>query len=221
MSEVQSKSNSQKSAPKSTSDQLFEIISPWLEPLGYQVIHLELQSQRHRVLRIFIDHLKSDEKGGIGIEDCTTVSRALDEKLDLDPQVSELLPGAYELEVSSPGADRPLRSLEDFRRFQGKLVKIHVYRPLSTEELDNREYLEKNPKQKNFQGTILGVTGEAVILDLSPIQKTSLNQRGKKGSSKKPTTNSEEGVKISIPLPLISKANLDPQFDFEGEMKES
>src|SRR5689334_4733847 len=110
-------------------DHLIQLISPWVAPLGYQIIHLEVQTHRQKVLRIFIDYLDSHGEKTIGIDDCVQVSRALDERLDQIPEIEATFRGTYELEVSSPGVDRPLRSATDFTRFAGREVRIHVYRP--------------------------------------------------------------------------------------------
>lgn len=194
------------SSQESSQDQLIGVISPWLAPLGYQIVYLEVQSHRQKVLRIFIDFL--DGQKTIGIEDCVKVTKALDPFLDQNSEINALLPGSYELEVSSPGADRPLRTLNDFQRFQGRQVKVHVYRPMTADELANAPYQERNPKQKNFLGTLTKVEDGKIILSLPT------GTSGKK--SKTAITNSAEGTQIAIPLPLISKANLEPQFDFEG-----
>ncbi len=213
------------SQPASTNqpfDQLIQLISPSVTPLGYQIIHLEGQSHRQKVLRIFIDHLDPNTSQGIGIEDCVKVSRELDEKLDQMPEVQALLPGTYELEVSSPGVDRPLRTAEDFQRFSGQEVRIHLYRPLTSEEIENSTYQEKNPKQKNFLGTLVGLQNSKVVLSIISSSEKGSKRQGKKSKAKaEPTTNSVEGLRVAIPLPLISKANLEPQFDFESATKES
>ena len=217
----------QSSTPQSASvshphDQLIQLISPWLAPLGYQIIHIEVQSHRQKVLRLFIDTLEPSTSGSIGIEDCVKVSRELDEKLDQLPEIQAVLPGAYELEVSSPGIDRPLRTQNDFQRFAGQSVRIHLYRPLTSEEIENPTYQEKNPKQKNFLGTLMGLQNSKVVLSL-----VATNEKGKQRSSKKSkakaelTTNSAEGLRVAIPLPLISKANLEPDLNFEDATKES
>lgn len=199
-------------------DHLIQLISPWVAPMGYQIIHLEVQTHRQKILRIFIDYLESDPKKTIGIEDCVQVSRALDERLDQIPEIEATFHGHYELEVSSPGVDRPLRTASDFERFTGRDVRIHVYRPLSGEELENSGYQEKNPKQKNFFGTLVGLKESKVVLLVSSNAKGSQKPE-KKGKAFKTAvlkTNSVEGSEVKIPLPLISKANLEPQFDFEG-----
>lgn len=213
-------------------EQLMELLSPWISPLGYQIIHLEVQSHRQKTLRLYIDYIEQPKEShrpvqSIGIEDCVKVSRALEEPIDQNPEIGALLPGAFELEVSSPGADRPLRSASDFTRFVGSDVRIHVFRPLTQEELGNGDYFEKNPKQKNFLGTLQGLKEDQVLL-LIPSSGSTKNQtksgRGQIKSGKRSqakgdaslTTNSVEGYEIKIPLPLISKANLEPHFDFEA-----
>jgi ribosome maturation factor RimP len=208
------------STSKAPQDQIIELISPWVAPLGYQIIYLEVQSHRQKTLRIYIDHLPSSSEKTIGIEDCVKVSRILDEILDQLPEVQAILPGAYELEVSSPGVDRPLRTADDFQRFAGHEVRIHVYRPMTREELENEDYQSKNPKQKNFLGTLVGFAKEKIILAVSQQAATkgkSSQRLARKSKAKNAelTTNSEEGPRVAIPLPLISKANLEPQFDFE------
>jgi len=207
-------------------DQLIQLIAPWVAPLGYQIIYLEVQAHRQKTLRITIDHCPasdtqaeshSKDNKTIGIEDCVKVSRALDGILDQIPEVQALLPGSYELEISSPGINRPLRTSADFQQFAGSVARIQVYRPLAGEELENENYHVKNPKQKNFLGTLLGVVQGKVILSISQPKKLSPKQKKKSKANIRTelTTNSEEGNQVTIPLPLISKANLEPQVDFE------
>ncbi len=218
-------------SPSSSQDQkLIDLLSPYVQPLGYQIIHLEVQTHRQKVLRLYIDHLNPPQNGPkigskIGIQDCVQVSRVLDEKLDQLTEMNSFFPGptgSYELEVSSPGADRPLRSLSDFIQYLGFLVRIHVYRPLTADELNNSTYQKKNPRQKHFKGTLVGLRDEKVILLVSYSHEKdqekgprTLKLKNKAQKKARPLTNSEEG-KVEIPLPLISKANLEPQFDFEA-----
>jgi ribosome maturation factor RimP len=178
-------------------------ISEWLSPLGYELVALEVSTSGNRMLRVYIDRIGNDPTRGaaVGIEDCVKVTKAISEPLDQIPEAEKLFGGnAYELEVSSPGVDRPLRKSEDFNRFSGRLARIHVFRPLSADELRNTEYQTKNPKQKNFVGTLVSVEGNDVILSIQAAREPS---------------------RVSIPIGLISKANLEPVFDFSDkkEMK--
>ena len=114
----------------------------------------DIQSRREtggHVVRVFIDRpgpaATPDES--VSIEDCEQVNREIGTILD----VEDPLPFAYTLEVSSPGLDRPLRSLDDYRRFAGRLAKVVV-----SESVDN---------QKAFEGRLNGVDGEVVLLESS------------------------------------------------------
>ncbi|MFZ9596243.1 MAG: ribosome maturation factor RimP [Bdellovibrionia bacterium] len=215
--------------------QLIELISPFVRPLGYRIIDLEVQTHRQKILRIYIDYLETEADSSscnpsskrIGIEDCVQVSRALDEPLEKLTELDTLLKGGYELEVSSPGVNRALRLPIDFQNHAGCKVRIHVFRALTGEELGNLDYQQKNPKQKNFLGILKGVqtssqgphlSEDKVILSFPKTEKPQKKnlRRSQSPQNSFITTNSEEEVIISIPLPLISKANLEPDFDFEG-----
>src|SRR5712664_1057357 len=100
-----------------------ELLEPTLNHMGYELYALDQSGQSGRTLRISIDHVEP-----IRIEDCERVSRVAGPLLDH----SNLIEGPYELEVSSPGAERPLRSHGEYERFNGKLVNIR-YRSGQTE----------------------------------------------------------------------------------------
>ena len=92
-----------------------ELLEPTLKHMGYELYSLDQSGQSGRTLRISIDH---DEP--ITIEDCERVSRVAGPLIDH----SDLIAGPYYLEVSSPGAERPLRSHGEYERFNGKRVNI-------------------------------------------------------------------------------------------------
>jgi ribosome maturation factor RimP len=194
---------------------LIALITPLIAPLGYEVVYVELLTHRQKTLRLFIDFDETpppDETGqvpSIGIEDCVKVTRALDEPLDQLSEIEAIFQGAYELEVSSPGVDRPLRQPKDFDRFKDRLIRVHTFRPLAAGEIGNELYLAKNPKQKNFFGVLKGLKGECIAL---AIENAGGDAKSKK--SKKSKSSSTEGTEILIPLSLVSKANLEPVFDF-------
>jgi ribosome maturation factor RimP len=102
-----------------------------------------------QVVRVFIDRPgpASTPEECVSIEDCAEVSREIGTILD----VEDPLPFTYTLEVSSPGLDRPLRNVEDYRRFTGRMAKVVV-----AEAVDN---------QKAFAGRLKGVDGDAVLLE--------------------------------------------------------
>lgn len=94
---------------------LKELLEPTLHHLGYELYSLDQSGQSGRTLRISIDHSEP-----ITIDDCERVSRVVGPLIDH----SNLIDGPYELEVSSPGAERPLRGQHDYERFNGKRVNI-------------------------------------------------------------------------------------------------
>ena len=93
-----------------------ELLEPTLNHLGYELYALDQSGQSGRTLRISID--RSDQP--ITIEDCERVSRIAGPLLDR----ANLIAGQYDLEVSSPGAERPLRNRHEYERFNGKRANI-------------------------------------------------------------------------------------------------
>jgi len=92
-----------------------EILTPILDTRTLEVFDIEWVGKS---LRVVVDR----PDGTVGIDDCAAVSQFLSAALD----VEDLIPGSYRLEVSSPGLDRPVRSKEDFRRYVGRLCRVHL-----------------------------------------------------------------------------------------------
>ncbi len=123
-------------------EQLQAILAPVVESLGYQCWGIEFISQgRHSLLRVYIDHAN-----GILVDDCETVSRQVSAVLDVEDPISS----EYTLEVSSPGVDRPLFTLEQFAAHAGEQVTIKLRTPF-----DGR---------RNFQGLLRGVEEQDVVV---------------------------------------------------------
>jgi ribosome maturation factor RimP len=121
-----------------------QVIEPILESQGFELVDLEYQRESQGwVLRIYLDR-----EGGVSLDDCAGVSHEVGAVLE----VKDLIPSAYILEVSSPGLTRPLKKPEDFNKFQNQLVKIKLYEPL-----DGR---------KNFKGTLMGLEGDRVRVEV-------------------------------------------------------
>jgi ribosome maturation factor RimP len=103
------------------SDPLRQEIEEQVEQLGFELVELERAGSRARpILRLRIDR-PTDAEGGVTLDDCRMVSRALEAKLD---QRTDLSP-RYVLEVSSPGVERPLVRRRDYERFVGREVAVH------------------------------------------------------------------------------------------------
>jgi ribosome maturation factor RimP len=83
---------------------------------GYELVDVETgRGSRGLVVRVILD-----KPGGVSVEDCARVSRAVGDRLE----AGDLVPGRYVLEVSSPGIDRPLKRQADYERFAGETVEI-------------------------------------------------------------------------------------------------
>ena len=140
---------------------LNELLQPLVEDLGYEFIGLEYNpNPKHSLLRIYIDH-----ENGVGIQDCETVSRETAALLD----VKDPIRSHYNLEVSSPGLDRPLFTPAHFSEFTGSEVQINLFAPQ-----DGR---------RKFSGPILSAgessvsieqDGSEVTLDYDNIAKAKL-----------------------------------------------
>ena len=123
------------------------IAAPLAAQEGLELIDVEFGGGGGRqTLRIFID-----KAGGVSLDDCTAVSRSVSAALD----VEDPLDGSYDLEVSSPGLDRPLRTPEHFQKFAGQKVRVKTFGPLP--ECENR---------KTFVGILNGYENEAVVIDV-------------------------------------------------------
>ena len=97
--------------------QIEQMIEPSLAAMGYEIVRVHISGGHRPILQIMIERIDGRE---ITVDDCADSSRAISALLD----VEDPLPTAYELEVSSPGIDRPLTRPKDFERFAGHLAKI-------------------------------------------------------------------------------------------------
>lgn len=99
------------------------LLAPALEAMGYELVRVRLQGGGPRTLQVMIERV---DARAVGVEDCASASEAVSALLD----VEDPLPGAYTLEVSSPGIDRPLVKPRDFVRFAGYEAKVETLRPI-------------------------------------------------------------------------------------------
>ena len=120
------------------------LAEPLCESEGLELVHLEYRREPGGwILRLYID-----KSGGVTLDDCVTVSHQMIDLLDVG--LDDI--GPYNLEVTSPGPNRPLGKPEDFERFKGNPVKIRTIRPYEG--------------QKNFKGVLMGLAGEQVKLSV-------------------------------------------------------
>ncbi|MCH9699030.1 MAG: ribosome maturation factor RimP [Gammaproteobacteria bacterium] len=118
------------------------IIERTINGLGYEFVGAEMVSQRHsKLLRVYID-----SADGVQIDDCVIVSNQLSGVLDVEDPIQ----GKYQLEVSSPGVERPLFKLEDYQRFKGHQAFVELY--------------EANSGKRKIKGDIEGVKDNTVLI---------------------------------------------------------
>ncbi|CAM3490282.1 ribosome maturation factor RimP [Halomonas lysinitropha] len=123
---------------------LHALIEPVVSAMGFELWGIDHLSQgKHSRLVIYIDH-----QDGVSVDDCADVSRQVSAVLDVEDPV----PGEYRLEVSSPGMDRPLFTLEQFERYAGYMVAVKLRLPF-----DGR---------RKFQGLLAGVESDEVLLQI-------------------------------------------------------
>ncbi|MDV7141055.1 ribosome maturation factor RimP [Tropicimonas sp. TH_r6] len=123
---------------------LFEILSPVIEGMGFELVRIRLMSGNTPILQIMAEK----PEGGIEVDDCAGISTAVSAVMDVEDPIED----NYTLEVSSPGIDRPLTRLKDFETWAGYVAK------LETEELiDGR---------RRFKGALKGVEGDEVLVEI-------------------------------------------------------
>ncbi len=130
---------------RTADDRLTKLARRVVEPMGFELVGAQWHGRggSRGLVRVYIDH-----PDGITLGDCSAVSRQLGALLDVEDPVA----GHYDLEVSSPGIERPLLALEHFERFAGKRARLSL--------------VEKINERRRFEGVLAGVQGEVVLLDL-------------------------------------------------------
>jgi ribosome maturation factor RimP len=127
-----------------TKDKVMELVEPVLRERGLELVDVEVHgSERGQLVRLLVD-----QEGGVDLAALSNLSREISDLLD----VSEIVPGRYTLEVSSPGISRPLRKPEHFVRYLGRKVRVRSHQP--------------HDGQRNFVGTLATVTAGAITLRL-------------------------------------------------------
>lgn len=117
---------------------LLEIVTPLCQAKDLEIWGIDLlfgAGGRHNIVRIYLDSAE-----GVGIDECTEISRHLSLALD----VEDIVPGAYTLEVSSPGLERPFFSAEQMGGYVGQTVRVRLHTALEG--------------RKNFKGKLMAVT---------------------------------------------------------------
>ena len=136
-------------------EKLVEMIGPTVVGMGYEVVRLRLMGSGGRDTPLTLQVMAERPDGTMEVDDCAALSTAMSAVLDVEDPIDR----EYELEVSSPGIDRPLTRSQDFAEYAGHRAKIEM-----TMGVDGR---------RNFRGDLTGLEGDAVVLtldDLGPVK---------------------------------------------------
>jgi ribosome maturation factor RimP len=160
-----------------------KVVASAVTGLGYELIDFERGA--HGMLRVFID-----KPEGISVEDCANVSNHLT-RLFLVESIE------YDrLEVSSPGLDRPLKSLDDFRRYAAQPIKVRLHTMI-----DNR---------KRFDAMVEAIEGQRITFRLIDEAAAGAKPTKRVGAKKKVVAEPAEAVRITVSLDDIERARLIP-----------
>jgi len=123
---------------------LNEMFAPVVDGLGYEFVGLEYKSGASpSILRIYIDH-----EDGITVDDCAKVSRQVSAVLDVEDPITK----EFNLEVSSPGLDRPLFTIEQYKKFVDAKIKCKLRMPFNG--------------RRNFTGKLIEVNEQSIVLSI-------------------------------------------------------
>jgi ribosome maturation factor RimP len=126
------------------------IVEPVLEQEHFELVDIEYRREKSGwVLRLYVDR-----EGGVTVDDCAEISGRVSDVLE----VKDIIPHAYNLEVSSPGLDRPLTKEKDFIKALNKKITVKTFEPIEG--------------RKNFKGVLRSFDGDRITLDC---QDTNIN----------------------------------------------
>ena len=131
-------------AKASMDRRLAEIITPVIEDMGFELVRVRYMGGKTATVQIMAER----PDGGIEVDDCADISTAVSATLDVEDPIED----AYNLEVSSPGIDRPLTRLKDFETWEGYEAKLET-----ADLIDGR---------RRFKGTLQGVEGSEVLIEI-------------------------------------------------------
>ena len=131
-------------AKASMDRRLAEIITPVIEDMGFELVRVRYMGGKTATVQIMAER----PNGGIEVDDCADISTAVSATLDVEDPIED----AYNLEVSSPGIDRPLTRLKDFETWDGYEAKLET-----AEMIDGR---------RRFKGTLQGTEGSEVLIEI-------------------------------------------------------
>ncbi|MTJ82541.1 MAG: ribosome maturation factor RimP [Telmatospirillum sp.] len=123
-------------------DRISAMVAPSLEAMGYELVRVLMQGRQNLTLQIMAERR---DRQPMTVDDCADISRSISALLDVEDPIA----GAYTLEVSSPGIDRPLTRPQDFERFAGFEAKVETKEPVEG--------------RKRFRGRMMGLDEQSQV----------------------------------------------------------
>jgi ribosome maturation factor RimP len=136
-----------------TASHLEPVFEPVIEKAGFRLVRLRIMGGASKTLQVMAER----PDGSMDVEGCATLSHALLDFIETEDPIE----GDYEIEVSSPGIDRPLTRLMDFARWAGHEAKIELHAPVQSV---GESQSDQTKGRKRFRATLLGLDGQDVMI---------------------------------------------------------
>ena len=150
-----------KKEDKELTDDIWNLVEPVIAARGMEILEIEYRRESAGwVLRIFLDADRA-----ISVEDCAEASRIVSDLLD----VADLIQTHYNLEISSPGIDRPLRRLEHFQKHIGDIIEVRTMNPIQ-----NRRNFKGELKDASAGGLTVECDGRGYLIPIALIERARL-----------------------------------------------
>ena len=141
-------------------EKITEIVNPFVEEMNLSLVDVEyVQDGAYWYIRIFIENLNGD----LSIEDCSKLSSKIEDKIE------KLIEHKFFLEVSSPGLERPLKKIEDYIRFIGEKITLHL-----KHKLDDKKQFKALIKEVNENNIIFLIDNKEIEIKFNEIRKANI-----------------------------------------------
>ena len=143
-----------------------DFATPLLDEMGLELVEVQFRQESGWILRLFVDRNE-----GVNIDDCASVSRQVATYLE----VEDIIGRAYTLEVSSPGAERPLKRVEDFIRFSGKKVRVKLIDPVDDQRVFCGILTGVDKEKNSITLAVDGSDAKQMVIDLRAVARARLS----------------------------------------------
>ncbi|WP_338986683.1 ribosome maturation factor RimP [Fusobacterium animalis] len=141
-------------------EKITEIVNPFVVEMNLSLVDVEyVQDGAYWYIRIFIENLNGD----LSIEDCSKLSSKIEDKIE------KLIEHKFFLEVSSPGLERPLKKIEDYIRFIGEKITLHL-----KHKLDDKKQFKAIIKEVNGNNIIFLIDNKEIEIKFNEIRKANI-----------------------------------------------